>query len=285
MPSIRNVKRRIKSVGSTQQITKAMNLVSAAKLQKSKTKLERTRPFFNETVRVISSIVNSSKGIHHPYLDRREAKNIIVILITGDKGLCGGYNSNISKLANKFAEENKNVSFITLGSKGKDYISRQGKSIKHSLVGISENPFYEDAQEIGEIIINAFKDATVDEVYLAYTEFITTITHEPKLTRILPIDTSKFEDDKSSNNASMIYEPNAEEILDYVIPEYINIVIFGGLIESATCEQGARMTSMDSATENAYEIIDKLTLIYNRARQSAITQEINEIVTGANALS
>jgi F-type H+-transporting ATPase subunit gamma len=282
MASMRTIKSRISSVGSTKQITKAMNLVAASKLQKAKSRLQDTRPFSLETARVIASIVNNSKGIKHPYLSERTVKNKIVILITGDRGLCGGYNTNACKAGVSVADGN--VSFITIGSKGRDYVSRLNHKIIKSYVGVSENPTYEDAVEIGKLILEKFKNEEVDEVYLAYTEFISTMTHEANVIKILPVDTSKIETSTTQNMSMMNYEPSEEEVLDYVIPKYINTVIFSGIVESSACEQGARMTSMDAATENASEMISKLTLVYNRGRQSAITQEINEIVSGASAL-
>lgn len=281
MASMRSIKSRIKSVSSTQQITKAMNLVAASKLQKTKTMLENTRPFSQETSRVIASIVNNSKGVSHAYLNEREVKKKLVILITGDRGLCGGYNTNACKAGISVLGDD--ISFITIGSKGRDYVKRLELNILKSVTGVSEKPTYEEASEIGKIALQKFKDEEVDEVYLIYTEFISTISHEAKAIRILPVDTSHFKFEEN-NNGLMNYEPNEEEVLDYVIPKYINTVIFSGIVESSTCEQASRMMSMDSATENANDMISKLTLVYNRARQGAITQEITEIVSGANAL-
>jgi F-type H+-transporting ATPase subunit gamma len=282
MASMRAVKSRISSVKSTKQITKAMNLVAASKLQRAKVRLQDTRPFSVETSRVIASIVNNSKGIKHPYLSQRPVKNKLVILISGDRGLCGGYNTNICKAAISVADAN--TEFITIGSKGRDYVARLNHTIVKSVVGASENPTYEEAAKIGNIILEKFKNQEIDEVYLAYTEFASTISHEAKAIKILPVDTSNIKTSDTKNNSIMSYEPSEEEVLDYVIPKYINTVIFSGIVESSACEQGARMTSMDAATENAVEMIDKLTLVYNRGRQSAITQEINEIVSGASAL-
>ena len=286
MASMRDIKRRIKSVNSTRQITKAMNLVSAAKLQTAKKRLEETRPFFNETKRVIGSIVNNSKGLSHPLLKEREVKNTLIILISGDRGLCGGYNANVSKAALKLAKTKENVLMIAAGSKGRDFF-KNNKSVKivKDYVAVSERPRYETSADIGREALSLFLKKEVDEVYLAYTEFQSAIAHEPKVIRVLPVDTDEFTDEKDSAvDTQMLYDPNAEEVLDLVIPKYINTNIFGAFMESAACEQGAMMTSMDSATENASEMISSLTLLYNRARQGAITQEITEIVGGASAL-
>lgn len=282
MASVRDLESRINSVSSTKQITKAMNLVAASKLQRAKARQSSTRPFFEETQRVIASVVNNSKGITHPYLVQRDGKNIAVIIVTSDRGLCGGYNANVSKEVLNFINEKGSEKMVVVGNKGRDYFKRRNKNIVSSVSGISEKPTYEDAARIGKTILDMYVNEEVDEVYIGYTEFISTISHEPKITKLLPVDTSEFEG--KASNSLMRYEPNEEEILSYIVPRYVNTIIYGALVESAACEQGARMTSMDNATENADEMISTLTLKKNRARQGAITQEITEIVSGASAL-
>ncbi len=282
MPSMRHIKQRIRSVNSTKQITNAMKLVAASKLTKAKQRLEQTRPFFVETKRVISEIVHNSKGISHKYLDKREVKNILLVVITADRGLAGGYNSNICKTAFSVATQHEKPYIITLGNKGKDYFSRRGFKIHESYSGLSEDPAFESASDLGNVILDLYNKGEVDEVYLAYTQFVSTITHNPIAMRILPVETQEEEVSKSS--ALMSYEPSEEAVLDEVIPNYIKTIIYGALIESAACEQGARMTAMDSATDNATDMIERLTLQFNRARQGAITQEITEIISGANVV-
>ncbi len=281
MASMRDIKRRIRSVNSTQQITKAMNLVASSKLTKAKNRLMDTRPFFKETRKVIAGVVGGSKGISHPFLEKRDVKRKAVILITGDRGLCGGYNMNVSKAAMSCIDDIDKVSAITVGSKGREFFKRRGVNIIKSYTGVSENPTYSDALKIGQLALDLFTKEEADEVYLAYTEFISTISSEPKLIKVLPVDVNEFENDADSNQALTIYEPSEEAVLEYVIPKYVNTVIFGAMVESAVCELGARMTAMDSATENASDMIDSLNLLYNRARQGAITQEITEIVGGS----
>ncbi len=282
MASMRDIKRRIKSVNSTQQITKAMNLVASSKLTRAKNRLMDTRPFFQETRKVIAGVVNGSKGISHPFLEQREVKKKAIILITGDRGLCGGYNANVSKAAMSHADDVNNVSAITVGSKGREF-KRRGIKIIESFTGISEKPGYSDALKIGQLALDLFTKGEADEIYLAYTEFITTLYSEPKVIKVLPVDVNEFtnNDGDSSGQSLTIYEPDEEAVLEYVIPKYVNTVIFGAMVESAVCELGARMTAMDSATENASEMIDSLNLLYNRARQGQITQEITEIVGGS----
>ncbi len=276
MSSMRDIKRRIKSVNSTKQITNAMYLVASSKLNKAKNRLNSTRPFFNEIKNVISDILSTS-SINHPYLINKKANNTAVIVITGDRGLCGGYNANVNKLANTVIKSS-NDSVIAVGNKSNDFFKNRANIIQ-SFTNISEYPTYEDALKIGELAKSLFKDGKVDEIYLAYTEFVSTLVSKPTLVKLFPLDAKDFETEKSKS--SVIYEPDAETVLNYIIPKYVNTLIYGALVESAVCELGARMTSMDSATENAEKMMNSLSLIYNRARQTAITQEITEIVSGS----
>lgn len=281
MASMRDIKRRIKSVNSTEQITNAMYLVASSKLNKARNRLDDTRPFFNETRKVIANIVNGSSGISHPFLEKREVKSTAVIVITGDRGLCGGYNANVNKIAMTAIKNKENDKVIAVGGKGKEFFKSRC-NLKEAFTNISEKPTYEDALKIGRLALEMFTSREVDEVYLAYTEFVSTLVSEPKLIKLFPLDVDDFKnDDTSSASALTVYEPSEEEVLEYVIPKYVNTVIYGALVESAVCELGARMTAMDAATENAEEMINSLNIIYNRARQSAITQEITEIVGGS----
>ncbi len=286
MASVRDIKNRIKSVNSTQQITKAMNLVAAAKLQSAKKRQQSTRPFFSTTERVIASVVKNSKGINHPFLTEREGKRVAIISISSDRGLCGAYNSNVSKEVLHFID-GKEEHILTIGNKARDFFKRRNKNIIETFTGISEKPTYEEAKKIGEQVLDLYLKGEVDEVHIGYTEFITTLNQEPRIKKLLPVDVSSFEEsetDDSADNSLMRYEPDEEVVLSYLVPKYITTFIYGALVESAACEQASRMTSMDNATENATSMIDSLTLKMNRARQGAITQEITEIVSGANAL-
>jgi len=284
MPNMRDIKRRIKSIQGTSQITKAMNLVSAAKLARAKNKLTGTRPFYEETQRIIARVINSSSEFNHPFIEKREGKNTVIIVISGDRGLCGGYNSNIIKESKKAVEGKDSVSYITIGKKCTDQFTALEKNIVKYYTGISESAEYTDAESVGRIVVDMYKKGEVDEVLLAYTVFESTISHVPKVERILPVDTEKFKGESTASDI-MLYEPGEEALIDYLVPKYINTIIFGAMSESAACEQGARMTSMDAATKNAGDAIDRMSILYNRARQGAITQEISEIVGGANALA
>lgn len=283
MASMRNIKRRIKSVNSTQQITKAMNLVASSKLTKAKQNFDDTKPFFNAIRRVIANVVKGAGNTDNVFLKSREVKNTGVVILTGDRGLCGGYNTNACKTALGITE-GKSASYITVGSKGFEFLKNKGCDFAQNYTGISEKPTYEDARAIGEKITQMYQNGDVDEVYLVYTEYISTIASEPKVMRLLPLDTESLGESEKDNLTLTIYEPDDETVLAYVIPKYINTVIYGALVESSVCELTSRMTTMDSATDNATQMLDTLNLHYNRARQGAITQELTEIVSGSNAL-
>jgi F-type H+-transporting ATPase subunit gamma len=283
MASMRNIKRRIKSVNSTQQITKAMNLVASSKLTKAKQNFDDTKPFFNAIRRVIANVVKGAGNTDNVFLKSREVKNTGVVILTGDRGLCGGYNTNACKTALGITE-GKSASYITVGSKSFEFLKNKGCDFAQNYTGISEKPTYEDARAIGEKITQMYQNGDVDEVYLVYTEYISTIASEPKVMRLLPLDTESLGESEKDNLTLTIYEPDDETVLAYVIPKYINTVIYGALVESSVCELTSRMTAMDSATDNASQMLDTLNLHYNRARQGAITQELTEIVSGSNAL-
>ena len=284
MATMREIKQRIRSVNSTKQITKAMNLVSAAKLQKARGKLEEVRPYFNETKHIISTILKYSEVLQHPYLTPREGNKKAYIVLTSDRGLCGGYNANVFKEVLAQAKPQDQVSIISVGRKGKDFFQKQQYHLLAQYQAISEDPTYMDAAKIGELAIKMYQEGTIDELHLVYTSFLSTIQQAPIILPLLPLEPSIFKEETQEKAPLMRYEPNPEEVLGYIIPKYVNSLIYGGLVEASASEQGARMTAMDTATENASSMIDHLTLQYNRARQAAITQELSEIVGGAEAL-
>lgn len=286
---MRDIKRRIKSVNSTKQITKAMELVSSAKLRKARESLEKTKPYFNTIGRTVEEIISSTRGIRHDFLKQREVKKTAYIVITADRGLCGGYNTNVMKATVNHMETKENKSVIVIGQKGRDFFRKRGYDLDGEFTHISENPTFTDAQSIGNLATELYKQELVDEVYLVYTEFLSTINQKPKVAKLLPIELSAEEiqakDAKPKEDEEfMAYEPSPEAVLSYLIPKYIESMIYGALVESATSEQGARRVAMESATDNATEMIGDLQLQYNRARQASITQEISEIVGGAEAI-
>lgn len=281
--SMGDIKRRIRSVSSTKQITKAMELVSSAKLRKAREKLERTRPYYQTIVRSIQEILSGTTGIRHPFLIKREVKNKAYIVLTGDRGLAGGYNSNAIKMAESQITDKESTSIIAVGQKARDHFKRRGYKIAGEYLHISEDPEFLDAQSIGNLVVELYKKGEVDEVSLVYTQFKSVISQDPKVIKLLPAEGIN-EGDEKKKTTLIEYEPSPEEVLDYLIPKYIQSAIYGALIESSASEQGARRTAMESATDNAEEMIDDLKLVYNRARQASITQEISEIVGGAEAL-
>ncbi len=287
----RDIKRKIKSVNSTRQITKAMELVSTAKLKTNRRRFEKTKPYFKKTCDTINDIFDNEHNLRHPLIDVREVKTSLIIVVSGDRGLCGGYNVNVFREAENLAKELKSVKLITIGKKAKDYFSRRNYDIEYSYEGISEKPSKEDADIIENNVIEMYLNKEVDEAYLLYTEMISTISQVPKYVKILPIK-GRDEDATSENNKIVnpedieitTYSPSPEAVLDKIIPLYINSVVLGALIESSSAEQAARRNAMENASDNAKEMIDSLSLTYNQARQAAITQEITEIVGGASAL-
>lgn len=283
---IRDIKRRIKSIGNTRQITKAMELVSSAKLNKYKSRLEKTRPYFDTVVESIQDILASTTGMRHPLLEKREVKKTCYLVITSDRGLCGGYNSNVTRMVDNKIDNKENVAIVVTGQKGRDFFKRKDYNIERDIIGISEDPQYSQAIELGNIVTELYESGEVDEVNLVYTRFISTISHEPTIMKLLPAEkiTGENSDEGNKKRALIEYEPSAEEVLSYLIPKYIQSSIYGALVESSVSEQGARRVAMENATDNADEMIQKLNLKYNRARQAAITQEISEIVGGAEAL-
>ena len=285
MASMKDIKRRKGSIQSTQQITKAMKLVSTVKLQKAKGRAEQTNPYFNYMYQTVSSMLAKSGNINHPYLKSGETTKKAVVVITSNRGLAGGYNSNIVKLVTGSEIPKEDAKIYAIGSKGREALERRGYQIAFEDAEMIESPSYADASALCKKILKSFSDGEIGEIYLAYTHFKNTVSHEPKLIKLLPveIDVDKAADDTS--NILMNYEPNTEEALDMIIPKYITSLFYGALVEAVASENGARMQAMDSATSNAEDMISDLTLKYNRARQGAITQELTEIIAGASAIS
>lgn len=285
MASMRDIKRRKGSVQSTQQITKAMKLVSTVKLQKAKQKAEQTTNYFDAMYNTVQNMLAKTKNIQHPYLQPSDSSKKLVIMITSNKGLAGGYNSNIIKLITQGDFNKEDVKIMAVGRKGKEAMSRYGYEIHKDCCEIIDGPTYEDARALAKEALELFAKGEVGELYLAYTHFKNTVSHIPTLVKLLPVEADANREVTEESNIPMNFEPREEEALQLIIPTYITSLIYGGMMESVASENGARMQAMDSATSNAEEIIDKLTLQYNRARQGAITQELTEIIAGAQAIS
>lgn len=283
MASMRDIKRRKSSISSTQQITKAMKLVSTVKLHKAKTRAEQTDPYFNYMYKTVSSMLAKSGNIDHPYLKVGDTNKKAVVVITSNRGLAGGYNSNIVKLITGGDFNKEDLDIYAIGAKGEEAFMSKGYNIVESAPEIIEAPSYDKASELCKKVLDSFSKGEVGEIYLAYTHFKNTVSQEPQLIKMLPVEIDP--EDAGDMDVMMNYEPNEEEALDMIIPKYVTSLFYGALVESHASENGARMQAMDSATSNAEDMISDLTLKYNRARQGSITQELTEIIAGANAIS
>ena len=286
MASMRDIKRRRESIQSTEQITKAMKLVATVKLQKAKARAEESQPYFNAMYATVKSMLKKSGNINHPYLDGAGEGKKGIIVITSNRGLAGGYNSNVMKLVTESGMKKEDVVIYAVGRKGRDGLARRGYEIAQDYSEAMNEPLFSDASEIGKQVLSDFTEGKISEIYLAYTVFKNTVSHIPTFIRLLPVAFEETGEEEKTEDALtlMNYEPEAEEALELIIPKYINSLIYGGLVQALASENGARMQAMDSATGNAEEMIADLGLKYNRARQSSITQELTEIIAGANAI-
>ena len=285
MASMKDIKRRRDSIQSTGQITQAMKLVSTVKLQKAKGKAESTKPYSDLMYETICNMLARSGNINHKYLQAGESSKKAIITITANRGLAGGYNTNITKLITESGIPKEDIDIIAIGTKGKDYLARRGYNITEDDSEVINAPLYTDARDICDRLLERFAAGEIGEIYLAYTSFKNTVVHEPKLIKLLPvsIDTEGV-NSESKDTTPMNYEPAEDEALNLIIPKYVCSLIYGALIEAVASENGARMQAMDNATSNADEMISDLSLKYNRARQASITQELTEIIAGANAI-
>lgn len=294
MASMREIKLRIKSIKETRQITKAMKLISAAKLKKARQMLEQTLPYFDKVKDTIADILMHSGDIENPFFDVRSEKSgkkKCYLILTGDKSLAGGYNHNIIKLAESEIADNKDSLLLVAGQIGRSHFIKKKYNVDSEFDHPVQNPTTYRAREIAERILELFKKGEIDEVYIIYTQMVSSIKLEPHVMKLLPLDLDTLKKELQDNELNkgkvdelFKYEPSPKAVFDVLIPKYIKGVIYGALVEAFTSEQSSRMTAMDSATSNADEILQRLNLYYNRARQAAITQEITEIVSGAAAL-
>ncbi len=286
MANLRDIRKRIASVKSTQQITKAMQMVAASKLKRAQDSVIAARPYAMKMYEVLASLaLRTGESGKHPLLQRREEKNVELIVITSDRGLCGGYNHNVIKASEQFFKEKKgeyeNILLSVIGKKVRDYYRRQQKEFSNEFLNPG-NVTFSYAEEIAADVIARYVEQTTDAVYVVYTEFKSAMTQNVIVQQLLPVEPVTLAEDEVA--VEYIYEPSEDELLADILPRYICTQLFRMLLESVASEHGSRMTAMDSATSNAVEMVDKLTLLYNRARQAAITTELMEIVSGAEAL-
>ena len=293
MPSLDDLKKRISSVKSTQKITKAMKMVAAAKLRRAQERAEKGRPFSEKMNNIILNLSNSlsDKENAPKFLTGTGKENVhLCVVITSDRGLCGGFNTNICRKARshfeKILKEGKKLKIYTVGSKGHDQLKRTYGSYiieKKNFKGVKKIT-YKDAEDIGKKIIKLFKENQFDVCKIFYNKFKNVITQIPQAQQIIPIENLKKEEEKKKSENFYEFEPEENEILDDLLPRNISTQIFKGILENAASEQGSRMTAMDNATRNAGDLVDKLTITYNRSRQAAITKELIEIISGAESL-
>lgn len=284
---MKDIKRRIKSVESTGQITKAMELVASSKLRRAKERAQNAEPFFTTLYETICDISAMSADLNSVYVKPKKVKKALFIVIAGDRGLAGGYNSNILKLANATMQQKKEqdveIQVIGIGKKAVEAYEKRGLLVA-GFSGIAEDLDQVRVQKISELAIELYKDGKIDEIYLYFTQFISALNQEATEFQVLPLSNLADKSNKKAIGSSCIYEPSPEAVFDAIVPMYVGGMLYGAIVASFASEQGARRTAMESANDNAKEMIDTLSLKYNRARQAAITQEISEIVSGAGAL-
>ncbi|MDN5708740.1 MAG: F0F1 ATP synthase subunit gamma [Planococcus sp. (in: firmicutes)] len=284
MASLRDIKTRITSTKKTSQITKAMQMVSASKLNKAETSAKAFVPYMEKIQDVVASIAAGSSDVSNPMMMARPVKKTAYLVITSDRGLVGGYNSNIlrtvmAKINERHTSSDEFV-ILSVGRKGRDFFAKKGYNIIESSVGLPDHPAFADIKEITRKAVGMFADGTYDEVYMYYNHYVSAISQEVTEKKVLPLTDIQ----PTGSTASYEFDPSAEAILEVLLPQYAESLIFGALLDGKASEHAASMTAMKSATDNASELIGDLTLVYNRARQAAITQEITEIVGGAAAL-
>jgi len=287
MANLKDIKKRIVTVKNTRQITKAMKMVSAAKLRRAQDAVVAARPYADKISTVIGNLAKRESTDVHPLLQERGKGKALVLLLTADRGLCGGYNANVSKTAERFIRANapgyEGYDLMIVGRKGNEYLkSRLGDQIVKVYEHITGKINFSVASLIGEEIVAQYEEGRYDAVYMVFNAFRSAICQEQLVTRLLPIEPPLTDD--AAHYAEYLYEPNRDEVLAQLLPKHLNVQIFRALLESVASEHGARMTAMDSASKNASEMIDRLTLQYNRARQAAITKELMEIISGAESI-
>jgi F-type H+-transporting ATPase subunit gamma len=291
MPSLLDIRRRVRAVKSTQQITKAMKMVAASKLRRAQQRTQQARPFASQMLRVLNSLASRVDPSSHPLLDERAAPKaggrVLLFVITADRGLCGSFNTNVIKSSGQFITENvgREVALGLVGRRGRDFFARRGFDVRYEQVNLFATVKYEDARAIARAGIEAFTNGEVDSVYLVYNEFKSVMVQKVVVERLLPIPRLEIEPaEGTAAQTDYIYEPTPEQLFTNLIPTHVEVQVFRALLESNAAFYAAQMTAMDAATRNSGEMIESLTLYMNKVRQAAITREIIEVVSGAQAL-
>ena len=287
MPTLRDIKRRITAVKSTKQITKAMKMVAASKLRRAQTRMLEMRPYADKMSDVIAGMAGGGEELH-PLLVQRPRKTVEILVMTSDRGLCSAFNTNIMKeaegLISELKKEKFGVSISAVGKKAADYFKRRNVEMRNSWKGLSGKLVYSDVREMGNDIIESYLNETIDEVFVIYNKFRTVLTQEVTKVKLLPLSPQESTEEPEGSSTVFIYEPSQDEILNRILPKNVEVQIYRALLESQASEEAARMTAMENATKNADEMIDRLTLQYNKARQASITAELMDIVGGVEAL-
>jgi len=283
MPSLLDIRRRIRSVKNTQQLTKAMKTVSAAKLRRAQERVVSARPYANQLRHVLAGLASRIENIEHPLLEVRPENRVLLLVVTADRGLCGGFNSNLTKSAQNFLRQHQDVEIqlFTAGRKGRDFFRRRNARIVGEYVNFFSRLDVSNAKEIAQQLIDKYSSAEIDAVYITYNEFKSAIQQRIVVERLLPLGSADLKETPSG--VDYIFEQPPQEILNRLLPRYVEIEVYRALLESAAAEHGARMAAMDTASRNAGDMIESLTLNMNRVRQAAITREIIEVVSGAGA--
>jgi F-type H+-transporting ATPase subunit gamma len=286
MAGAKEIRTKIASIKSTQKITKAMQVVAASKMRKAQDRMLATRPYAEKIQNVISHLAHAHPEYHHPYLAEREAKRIGLIIISTDQGLCGGLNINLFKSVitamRQWEADGLELELTLIGSKSAAFFKRLGKNIASSATHLGDAPSIVELIGTIKVMLDAYEDGKIDRLYLAHNQFVNTMTQSPQITQLIPVHGEV--DKELETHWDYIYEPDSKPVMDSLMIRYIESLVYQGVVENVACEQGARMVAMKAATDNAGSLIDELQLVYNKARQTAITQEISEIVGGAAAV-
>lgn len=283
----KEIRLKITSIKNTQKITRAMEMVAASKMRKTQDRMQATRPYSRKIAQIIKHLAGANPEYKHPFMIEREVQRVGVILISSDRGLCGGLNANLFRLALRnmrgWTERNTGLRLCTIGQKGTVFFNSVGADIVAQATKLGDRPHLENIIGVIKVMLDEYNEGKIDQLYLLHNEFVNTMTQKPNLVQLLPIHAEDIGDEKKGH-WDYLYEPDAKEVLDQLLIRYVESIVFQGLVENNACEQAARMVAMKSASDNAGKLIKELQLIYNKARQAAITQEIAEIVGGAAAV-
>ncbi|MDW6002429.1 F0F1 ATP synthase subunit gamma [Vibrio mangrovi] len=288
MAGAKEIRSKIGSVKSTQKITKAMEMVAASKMRRSQDAMESSRPYAETMRKVIGHVANANLEYRHPYLEEREAKRVGYIIISTDRGLCGGLNINLFKKAlldmKSWSEKNVEVELAVVGSKATAFFNNSGAKVAAQISGLGDNPSLEDLIGSVNVMLKKYDEGELDRLYVVFNHFVNTMVQEPTIDQLLPLPKSNSKDMQREHSWDYLYEPEPKPLLNMLLQRYVESQVYQGVVENLACEQAARMVAMKAATDNAGNLIEELELVYNKARQAAITQELSEIVGGAAAV-